>query len=65
MPEPLLAPPLGFEWTTLWSSDSDRYGGPGTGPVATQDNWKLPGEAAIALKLIPETAPRRKPRKRG
>jgi maltooligosyltrehalose trehalohydrolase len=65
MPEPLLAPPLGFEWTTLWSSDSERYGGPGTGPVATQDNWTLPGEAAIALKLIPETTPRRKPRKRG
>jgi maltooligosyltrehalose trehalohydrolase len=65
MPEPLLAPPLGFEWTTLWSSDSERYGGPGTGPVATQDNWTLPGEAAIVLKLIPETTPRRKPRKRG
>jgi maltooligosyltrehalose trehalohydrolase len=65
MPEPLLAPPLGFEWTTLWSSDSDRYGGPGTTPIATQDNWTLPGEAAIALRLIPETTPRRKPRKRG
>ena len=65
MPEPLLAPPLGFEWTTLWSSDSDRYGGPGTNPIATQDNWTLAGEAAIALKLIPETTPRRQPRKRG
>jgi maltooligosyltrehalose trehalohydrolase len=64
MPEPLLAPPLGFEWTTLWSSDSDRYGGPGTTSIATQDSWTLPGEAAIALKLIPETAPRREPRKR-
>ena len=65
MPEPLLAPPLGFEWTTLWSSDSNHYGGPGTTRIATQDNWTLPGEAAIALKLIPETTPRRKPRKRG
>jgi maltooligosyltrehalose trehalohydrolase len=65
MTEPLLAPPLGFEWTTLWSSDSDRYGGPGATPIAAQDNWTLPGEAAIALKLIPETTPRRKPRKRG
>jgi maltooligosyltrehalose trehalohydrolase len=65
MPEPLLAPPRGFEWTTLWSSDSERYDGPGTTPVATQDNWTLPGEATIALKLIPETTPRRKPRKRG
>jgi maltooligosyltrehalose trehalohydrolase len=65
MPEPLLAAPLGFEWATLWSSDSKRYGGPGTTPVATQDNWTLPAESAIALQLIPETAPRRKPRKRG
>ena len=65
MPEPLLAAPLGFEWTILWSSDSERYGGPGAVPMATQDNWTLPGEAAIVLKLIPEKTPRRKPRKRG
>jgi maltooligosyltrehalose trehalohydrolase len=65
MPEPLLAAPLGFEWTIIWSSDSDRYGGPGTIPITTQDNWTLPGEATLALKLIPETAPRRKPQKRG
>ncbi len=65
MPEPLLAPPPGFEWTTLWSSDSERYGGPGTVPVAAQnDCWTLPTESAIALKLVREKAPRRKPRKR-
>jgi maltooligosyltrehalose trehalohydrolase len=64
MPEPLLAPPLGFEWTTLWSSDSERYGGPGAVPVATQDNWTLPGEATIALKLVHEPAPRRLPKRR-
>jgi maltooligosyltrehalose trehalohydrolase len=64
MPEPLLAAPPGFEWTTLWSSDSERYGGPGAVRLPTQDNWTLPGEAAIALKLIPETTPRRKPTKR-
>lgn len=66
MPEPLLAPPLGFEWTTLWSSDSGRYGGPGTAPVALQnDCWTLPAESATALKLVREKAPRRKPKKRG
>src|SRR5229473_3569073 len=26
MPEPLLAPPVGFEWATLWSSEAERYG---------------------------------------
>jgi maltooligosyltrehalose trehalohydrolase len=29
-PEPLLAPPVGAEWTILWTSDSPRYGGTGT-----------------------------------
>jgi maltooligosyltrehalose trehalohydrolase len=64
MPEPLLAPPLGFEWETLWSSESERYGGPGTVPVATQDNWTLPAESAVALRLVPEKAPRRLPKRR-
>jgi maltooligosyltrehalose trehalohydrolase len=65
MPEPLLAPPLGFEWTTLWSSESEKYGGPGAVAFLTQDPWTLPAESAVALKLVRETAPRRKPRKRG
>jgi len=63
-PEPLLAPPLGLEWETLWSSESARYGGSGTAPVATQDNWTLPAEATIALRLVPEKNPRRQPKKR-
>ena len=61
-PEPLLAPPLGFEWETLWSSDAARYGGPGASTVATQMSWTLPAEAAVALRLIPERAPRPNPK---
>lgn len=64
MPEPLLAPPIGFEWFTLWSSESETYGGPGTVALPTQDPWTLPAEATIALRLMRESAPRRKPRKR-
>jgi maltooligosyltrehalose trehalohydrolase len=64
VPEPLLAPPLGFEWETLWSSESTRYGGTGVVPVATQDSWILPAEAAVALRLVPEKAPRPQPRPR-
>lgn len=64
MPEPLLAPPLGFEWTTLWSSDSKKYGGPGQAPLPPQDPWTLPAESTMALRLVRESAPRRKPRKR-
>jgi maltooligosyltrehalose trehalohydrolase len=29
-PEPLLAPPAGTRWSTLWSSEDRRYGGAGT-----------------------------------
>ena len=63
-PEPLLAPPLGLEWETLWSSESVSYGGPGVVTVARQDGWTLPAEATIALRLIPEKAPRRQPKRR-
>jgi maltooligosyltrehalose trehalohydrolase len=63
-PEPLLAPPLGLEWETLWSSESARYGGPGVVTVATEDSWILPAEAAVALRLVPEKAPRHQPRRR-
>jgi maltooligosyltrehalose trehalohydrolase len=64
MPEPLLAPPVGFEWATLWSSESERYGGPGAVALPTQDSWTLPAEAAVVLQLVRERAPRRKPKKR-
>jgi maltooligosyltrehalose trehalohydrolase len=63
-PEPLLAPPLGFEWDTIWTSESPRYGGPGAVTVATQDRWLLPAEAAIALQLVSEKAPRKQPKQR-
>ena len=64
IPEPLLAPPLGWEWEILLSSESARYGGSGTAAVATQDNWTLPAEATVALRLVPEKAPRRQPKRR-
>ncbi len=64
IPEPLLAAPLGLEWEALWSSESTRYGGPGVATVATQDSWTLPAEAAVALRLVPEKAPRRQPKRR-
>ncbi len=62
IPEPLLAPPLGLEWEILWSSESARYGGSGTAAVATQDNWTLPAEATVALRLVPEKEPRKQPK---
>jgi maltooligosyltrehalose trehalohydrolase len=48
-PEPLLAPPAGRVWRTLWSSEAFRYGGTGTPPLETKNGWCLPGRAAVAL----------------
>lgn len=64
-PEPLLAPPWGHQWETLWTSEEERYGGGGDlAEVANQDRWLLPAEAAVALQPVRETAPRKKPKKR-
>ena len=48
-PEPLLAPPLGARWRTLWSSEDPRYGGRGAAAVETDDGFHLPGHAAVVL----------------
>jgi maltooligosyltrehalose trehalohydrolase len=48
-PEPLLAPPLNNVWQIMWSSEDPRYGGDGTAPLETEDNWHLPGQAAVVL----------------
>jgi maltooligosyltrehalose trehalohydrolase len=49
--EPLLAPPTCHKWETLWTSDSPRYGGAGSIALATQEQWMLPAESAVALRL--------------
>jgi maltooligosyltrehalose trehalohydrolase len=63
-PEPLLAPPFGFEWELLWSSESARYDGPGTVDIATDDEWILPAEAAFVLRPRLCTKPRQQPKRR-
>ena len=54
-PEPLLAPPLERLWTVLWSSEDCRYGGSGTPPLETRQNWLVPGHAAVALRPAPRS----------
>ena len=51
-PEPLLGPPLEKRWTELWSSDSSAYGGCGTAPLDTDENWRIPGMAAVVLHPV-------------
>jgi maltooligosyltrehalose trehalohydrolase len=73
-PEPLLAPHEGRIWEVLWSSEDVRYGGLGTAILDTEENWRIPGHAAVALKpglipvekaspLLPEKVTRQVPHK--
>lgn len=48
-PEPLLAPPDAQNWSVAWSSEDLKYGGNGTPALETDDNWRIPGEAAVVL----------------
>ena len=48
-PEPLLAPPKSMRWKIIWSSENPNYGGSGTPPVDSPDNWRLRGHAAVVL----------------
>lgn len=47
--EPLLAPPSDRRWGVLWSSEDPAYGGTGTPPLDTEEGWRVPGQAAVAL----------------
>ncbi len=53
-PEPLLAPPAGAAWSLRWSSEDPKYGGNGTPPPDSEDNWRIP--AYSALLLVPQAA---------
>jgi maltooligosyltrehalose trehalohydrolase len=55
--EPLVAPPLGMLWRTMWYSEHPRYGGAGGGATRldTDDGgWWLPGDAAVLLAAAPQ-----------
>ncbi len=48
-PEPLLAPPEQTRWQIRWSSEDPRYGGLGAPEPDTDENWRIPGHAALLL----------------
>lgn len=52
-PEPLLAPPEGMQWDILWSSEDPKYGGTGTSPLESEENWRIPGHAAVTMRPVP------------
>jgi maltooligosyltrehalose trehalohydrolase len=52
-PEPLLGPPEGLAWQTLWSSEDPQYGGNGAAALDSDENWRIPGCAAVLLVAQP------------
>jgi maltooligosyltrehalose trehalohydrolase len=56
VPEPLIAPPPGTGWRTLWSSEDPIYGGHGTPHVFTRERFSLPAHSAVVL--VPDQASR-------
>jgi maltooligosyltrehalose trehalohydrolase len=57
-PEPLLAPPRGMEWDTMWSSESQCYGGMGSYPLETEENWHIPGHSAVLMNPKVQETPK-------
>jgi maltooligosyltrehalose trehalohydrolase len=53
-PEPLLAPPDGTRWRTVFSTEDPCYGGYGTAPLDSDGNWQIPGRAAVLLAPTPQ-----------
>ncbi len=50
LPDPLLAPPEGGVWRTIWSSENPRYGGTSTPPLGdVPQPWHIPAECAVVL----------------
>ncbi|MBC8164249.1 MAG: malto-oligosyltrehalose trehalohydrolase [Bryobacteraceae bacterium] len=52
-PEPLLAPTEESEWAPLFSTEDSAYGGCGTPPLDTDENWRIPGHAAVIMRTVP------------
>jgi maltooligosyltrehalose trehalohydrolase len=48
-PEPLLAPLPNHRWTVIWSSEHPDYGGYGTYPPDSCENWRVAGNSAVVL----------------
>jgi maltooligosyltrehalose trehalohydrolase len=63
-PEPLLAPPGGHEWQTIWTSESAKYGGLGQRAIVHDRGWTLFAEETVALRAVVTNKPRREPKQR-
>lgn len=48
-PEPLLAPPCESLWKVIFSTEAVQFDGAGTPPLESEENWNIPGHAAVVL----------------
>ncbi|HEY6376829.1 MAG TPA: DUF3459 domain-containing protein, partial [Edaphobacter sp.] len=53
IPEPLLAPPRGQQWTLLWDSERLEYGGASATSPLTSNGWHIGEETAFLLASAP------------
>ncbi|HVH87368.1 MAG TPA: malto-oligosyltrehalose trehalohydrolase [Terriglobales bacterium] len=51
-PEPLLAPPEGSTWQTIWSSEDIAYGGSGFMNPDSDQGWRIHGQSATVLSPV-------------
>lgn len=54
-PQPLLAPPEGCDWASLWNSEGVEYGGQGAPVFESTEGWRIHGESALVLRSVPKT----------
>lgn len=41
-----------MQWKLLWSSEDPSYGGVGTPPLETDQNWRIPPECVVVLEPV-------------
>lgn len=51
-PEPLLAPPAGKQWQSLFNTDDQKYGAWGAYSPETAEGWRIPGRAAVVMGAV-------------
>jgi maltooligosyltrehalose trehalohydrolase len=59
IPEPLLAPPPGTDWTIRLSSEDPKYGGSGIAPTWLDEQWNIAGECAMVFAAGDRSGDRR------
>jgi maltooligosyltrehalose trehalohydrolase len=52
--DPLAAPPAGFEWWLIWSTEDPRYGVEGQREIGTRERWTLSADTVLVFAPRPK-----------